>query len=563
MELTGADIVCQCLINEGIDIVFGYPGGAILNIYDSLYKYQNKIKHILTAHEQGASHAADGYARATGKVGVCLATSGPGATNLVTGLATAFLDSIPMVAITVNVAVNLLGKDTFQEIDIASVTMPITKHNFIVKDINELESTLKRAFRIARNGRPGPVLIDITKDVTAAKCQYKNEDIGKSIKNYNKYTSQDIEKAVEMIKVSKKPFIFSGGGVIAGDAHEELAEFAKKINCPIAESLMGKGSFDNYNSLFTGLLGMHGTKASNYASSMCDLLLIVGARLSDRVISNSKKFATNAKILHIDIDPSEIDKNIVADLGLIGNVKDILREINNILPGQNHKLWLDEVSQLKKQYPLSYNKEQLTGPYIIETISEFTKGEAVITTEVGQNQMWAAQFYKSNKPRHFISSGGLGTMGYGLGASIGAKLGQPEKIVFNIAGDGSFRMNLNELGTVSRYNIPIIQVILNNNSLGMVKQWQTLFYGERYASTILKDNVNFCKIAEGFGCKVVRVTEKEEVLPAIKEAIKANAPYVIECMICEDDMVLPMVIPGTPITDSLIEKDVEEMINSR
>lgn len=563
MELTGADIVCQCLIDENIDTVFGYPGGAILNIYDSLYKYQDKIKHILTAHEQGASHAADGYARATGKVGVCLATSGPGATNLVTGLATAFLDSIPMVAITVNVAVNLLGKDTFQEIDITSVTMPITKHNFIVKDINELESTMKRAFRIAKNGRPGPVLIDITKDVTGEKCQYKNKDMNNRIKNYNKYTSEDIQMVIKMIKNSKKPFIFSGGGIIASGSNEELAEFVRKINCPIAESLMGKGGFDNYNPLFTGLLGMHGTKASNYASSICDLLIVIGARLSDRVISNSKQFATNAKILHIDIDPSEIDKNIVADLGLIGNVKDILKDINDILPEQNHKLWLDEVSKLKKQYPLTYNKEKLTGPYIIEKISELTKGKAIIATEVGQNQMWAAQFYKSNRPRHFISSGGLGTMGYGLGASIGAKLGQPEKIVFNIAGDGSFRMNLNELGTASRYNIPIIQIILNNNSLGMVKQWQTLFYGERYSSTILEDNVNFCKIAEGFGCKAIKITKKEEVLPTIEEAIRANTPYVIECIINEDDMVLPMVIPGTPITDSLLEKDIEKMMNSK
>ncbi|MGF6905634.1 biosynthetic-type acetolactate synthase large subunit [Fusobacterium sp. PH5-44] len=561
MELTGADIVCQCLIDEGIDTVFGYPGGAILNIYDSLYKHQDKIKHILTAHEQGASHAADGYARATGKVGVCLATSGPGATNLVTGLATAFLDSIPMIAITVNVAVSLLGKDTFQEVDIASVTMPVTKHNFIVKDINELESTMKRAFRIARNSRPGPVLIDITKDVTGAKCQYINKIISKSIKNYNKYTRQEIEKAVEMMKKSKKPFIFSGGGVIASDANKELAEFVRKMDSPIAESLMGKGSFDNYDPLFTGLLGMHGTKTSNYASSMCDLLLIVGARLSDRVISNSKEFATNAKILHIDIDPSEIDKNVVADLGLIGNVKDILKEINDILPEQNHKIWLGEISGLKEKYPLTYNKEGLTGPYIIEKISEITKGNAVITTEVGQNQMWAAQFYKSNRPRHFISSGGLGTMGYGLGASIGAKLGCPEKVVFNIAGDGSFRMNLNELGTVSRYNIPIIQVILNNNSLGMVRQWQTLFYDGRYSSTVLKDRVDFCEIAEGFGCKAMKITKKEEVLPAIEKVIKSKEPYVLECIINEDDMVLPMVIPGTPIIESLVEKDVKEIMD--
>ena len=562
MILTGADIVCQCLIDQGVDTVFGYPGGAILNIYDSLYKYQDKIKHILTSHEQGASHAADGYARATGKVGVCLSTSGPGATNLVTGIATAFMDSVPLVAITANVVSNLLGKDTFQEVDIASITMPITKHNFIVRDINDLEFTLKKSFEIAQSGRPGPVLIDITKDVTGDKCHFPMNNYQYTPKNYNKYSQNDIDIAIQMIKESQKPFIFAGGGVIISEGHEELGEFVEKCHSPVAESLMGKGNFDNNHPFYTGMLGMHGSKTSNMASKECDLLIIIGARLSDRVISNPKGFFSNAKIIHIDIDPSEIDKNVLSHLGIIGNLKDILKDLNKNLSTQNHSPWIEKILSLKEKYPLSYNKDRLTGPYIVEMISNLTNGNAIITTEVGQNQMWAAQFYKYHSPRHFLSSGGLGTMGYGLGAAMGAKLGRPDKLVFNIAGDGSFRMNLNELATASRYNIPIIQVILNNNSLGMVRQWQTLFYDKHYSATVLKDSVDYCKVAKALGCKSICISTKEEVLPALEKAIEANGPYVIECIIDEDDMVTPMVIPGKDISECLVNKDIENFLGN-
>jgi acetolactate synthase-1/2/3 large subunit len=560
MLLNGADIVCQCLLDQGVDTVFGYPGGAILNIYDSLYKFQDKIKHILTSHEQGASHAADGYARATGKVGVCLSTSGPGATNLVTGIATAFMDSVPLIAITANVVSNLLGKDTFQEVDIISITMPITKHNFIVRNIEELESTIKKAFKIAKDGRPGPVLIDITKDVTGNWCEYPLNNYKYIPKNYNKYSTEDISKAIQIIKESKTPFIFAGGGVIIGDGHEELRKFVEKIHSPIGESLMGKGSFDNDHPLYTGMLGMHGSKTSNIASGKCDLLIVIGARLSDRVIGNPKGFFPNAKIIHIDIDPSEINKNIFSHLAIIGNLKDILKDINKELPNQNHSLWIEEIIFLKEKFPLTYNQERLTGPYVVESISNLTKGNAIITTEVGQNQMWAAQFYKYHSPRHFISSGGLGTMGYGLGASIGAKLGRPDKLVFNIAGDGSFRMNLNELATASRYNIPIIQVILNNSSLGMVRQWQTLFYNKLYSATDLKDSVDYCKVANALGCKSICISTKEEVLPALENAIESNCPFVIECIINEDDMVTPIVAPGRNITEVLTEKDIEDLL---
>ena len=560
MILSGSDIVCQCLIEHGVDTVFGYPGGAILNIYDSLYKYQDKIKHILTSHEQGASHAADGYARVTGKVGVCLSTSGPGATNLVTGIATAFLDSVPLIAITANVVSNLLGKDTFQEVDITSITMPITKHNFIVRDIKDLESTFKKAFNIAKSGRPGPVLIDITKDVTGDNCEFPLNIYKDTPKNYNKYSKEDIDKAIQMIIESQKPFVFAGGGVSISGGHEELREFVEKINSPIAESLMGKGGFHNNHPLYTGMLGMHGSKTSNIASEKCDLLIIIGARLSDRVISNPRGFFPNAKIIHIDIDPSEIDKNILSHLGIIGNLKDILANINKNLPQQDCSTWIKEISTLKENFPLTYPKDRLTGPYVIETISNLTKGGAIITTEVGQNQMWAAQFYQFHFPRHFISSGGLGTMGYGLGAAIGAKLGQPNKLVFNIAGDGSFRMNLNELATASRYNIPIIQVILNNNSLGMVRQWQTLFYNQNYSASVLKDSVDYCKVAEALGCKSLSISTTEEVLPALEKAIESNCPFVIECIIDPDDMVIPMVVPGKNIAECLIEKDIENLL---
>ena len=473
MLLTGSQIVAECLIEQGVDTVFGYPGGTILNIYDALYQYQDKIHHILTSHEQGAAHAADGYARSTGKVGVCMATSGPGATNLVTGIATAYMDSTPLVAITANVAVSLLGRDSFQEIDIAGVTMPITKHNFIVKDIKDLAPTIRKAFHIASEGRPGPVL--------AAKFDF--EPIVPEVIEPRKYTygAQELDQAIKMIEASEKPFIFVGGGAIASDAASELKEFAEKIDAPVTDSLMGKGAYDNTRPRYTGMLGMHGTKASNFGVSQCDLLIVVGARFSDRVTGDTNRFAKDAKIIHIDVDAAEINKNVVVDLGIVGDAKNVLKELNEKLTRQNHPQWLKEIRDLKERYPLSYDDEGLTGPYVIEQIDYLTNSEAIICTDVGQHQMWAAQYFNYRRPRQFISSG-AGTMGFGLGAAMGAKLANPHQTVFNIAGDGCFRMNLNELATLSRYNIPVIQVVMNNQVLGMVRQWQTLFYGQRYNS---------------------------------------------------------------------------------
>ena len=557
MLLTGSQIVAECLIEQGVDTVFGYPGGTILNIYDALYQYQDKIHHILTSHEQGAAHAADGYARSTGKVGVCMATSGPGATNLVTGIATAYMDSTPLVAITANVAVSLLGRDSFQEIDIAGVTMPITKHNFIVKDIKDLAPTIRKAFHIASEGRPGPVLVDITKDVTAAKFDF--EPIVPEVIEPRKYTygAQELDQASKMIEASEKPFIFVGGGAIASDAASELKEFAEKIDAPVTDSLMGKGAYDNTRPRYTGMLGMHGTKASNFGVSQCDLLIVVGARFSDRVTGDTNRFAKDAKIIHIDVDAAEINKNVVVDLGIVGDAKNVLKELNEKLTRQNHPQWLKEIRDLKERYPLSYDDEGLTGPYVIEQIDYLTNSEAIICTDVGQHQMWAAQYFNYRRPRQFISSGGAGTMGFGLGAAMGAKLANPHQTVFNIAGDGCFRMNLNELATLSRYNIPVIQVVMNNQVLGMVRQWQTLFYGQRYSNTILEDKVDFCKVAEGLGCKAIKVTTKEEIASAIKIAMEHDGPVVIECMIGKDDKVFPMVAPGGAIAEAFDDTDLK------
>ena len=554
--LTGAEIVIECLKEQEVDTVFGYPGGTILNIYDALYKHQNEITHILTSHEQGASHAADGYARATGKVGVCLATSGPGATNLVTGIATANLDSIPMVAITCNVAVNLLGKDSFQEIDILGVTMPITKYNFIVKDVTKLAGVLRRAFTIAKSGRPGPVLVDITKDVTAAECEYEYKKPEEVKRESSDITEEDLEKALGMIRSSKKPFIFVGGGAVAAEASDELHAFAHKIQAPVADSLMGKGAFDGTDELYTGMIGMHGTKTSNFGVAECDLLIVVGARFSDRVVGDASRFASHAKILQLDGDPAEINKNIKTDASVIGDVKVILRRLNARLDPINHDQWIAHVERLKDMYPLRYNKEVLTGPYIMEKIYEVTKGEAIITTDVGQHQMWAAQYYKYKRPRQLLTSGGLGTMGYGLGAAIGAKMGCRDKLVINIGGDGCFRMNMNEIATATRYNIPIIQIVFNNHVLGMVRQWQTLFYGMRYSQTNLNDQVDFVKVAEGLGAKAYRITTKEEVEPTLLEAISLNVPVVIDCQIGTDDKVFPMVPAGKPIEEAFDEIDL-------
>ena len=555
--LTGAEIVVECLKEQGVDSVFGYPGGAILNIYDALYKHQDEITHILTSHEQGASHAADGYARATGKVGVCLATSGPGATNLVTGIATAYMDSIPVVAITCNVGVSLLGRDSFQEIDITGVTMPITKYNFIVKDITKLADVLRRAFQIAKSGRPGPVLVDITKDVTAASCEYEAKEPVTIARQVDTITEEDLERALLMIRKSQKPFIMVGGGAILSDAAEEVRTFANKLQAPVADTLMGKGAFDGTHELYTGMVGMHGTKTSNFGITECDLLVVIGARFSDRVVGNASKFAKNAKILQIDIDPAEINKNIETDASIIGDVKMILRKLNARLDPQNHDEWVAHIERMKDMYPLHYNKEVLTGPAIIEGIYNVTQGDAIIVTEVGQHQMWAAQYYKYKNPHTFLTSGGLGTMGYGLGAALGAKMGKKDKKVFNIAGDGCFRMNMNEIATATRYNIPIIEVIINNHVLGMVRQWQDLYYGKRYSHTILNDQVDFVKLAEAMGAKAYRVTKKEELEPVLKEAMELDIPVVIDCQIHCDDKVFPMVSPGAAISDAFDDTDLK------
>lgn len=556
MELTGAQIVIECLKEQGVDTVFGYPGGSILNIYDELYKHSNEIRHILTSHEQGAAHAADGYARATGKVGVCMATSGPGSTNLVTGIATAYMDSVPVVAITANVGVNLLGRDSFQEVDIAGITMPITKHNYIVKDVTRLADTIRKAFRIAASGRPGPVLVDITKDVTAAKTEFTPAKIEPIERKTDTISEEDISQAIELINKAQKPFVFVGGGAVISGAHKELKAFVDTIDAPVCDSLMGKGAFDGTDIRYTGMLGMHGTKASNLGVTESDLLIAIGARFSDRVTGNAKKFASNAKIIHIDIDPAEVNKNVSADCSIIGDIREVLTILNSRLVQQKHSEWLEHIISLKEKYPLKYNKDALTGPYIIEKIYEITGGDAIITTEVGQHQMWSAQYYKYKQPRTLLTSGGLGTMGYGLGASIGAKIGRPDKTVINIAGDGCLRMNMNEIATATRYDIPIIELVLNNHVLGMVRQWQTLFYEKRYSYTNLNDKVDFVKLAEAMGAKAYRITKKEEVEPVLKEAISLKAPVLIDCVIDCDDKVWPMVAPGAAIQEVFSEEDL-------
>ena len=556
MQLTGSEIVIECLKEQGVDTVFGYPGGAILNVYDELYKHQNEIKHILTSHEQGAAHAADGYARATGKVGVCLATSGPGATNLVTGIATAYMDSIPIVAITCNVGVSLLGKDSFQEIDITGITLPITKHNFIVKDVNNLAATIRKAFAIAKKGRPGPVLIDIPKDVTANKAEYVKEK-PVAVEPSQNICETQLDTAVEMIKEAKKPYIFVGGGAILSGASEELYTFAKKVDAPVTDSLMGKGAFPGTDPLYTGMLGMHGTKTSNYGVSECDLLIVIGARFSDHVTGNAQKFAQNAKIIQIDVDVAEMNKNVMISAGVVGDIKVVLDRLNERLEQQDHAEWVTKIQEYKEKYPLVYHKDVLSGPFVVEEIYRQTKGEAIISTEVGQHQMWAAQFYKYTKPRTFLTSGGLGTMGYGLGAALGAKSGREDKVVVNIAGDGCFRMNMNEIATAVRHNIPVIQVVINNHVLGMVRQWQNLFYGQRYSATVLNDAVDFVKLAEAMGAEGIRATTQEEFKSAFEKAMNLGRPVVIDCQIDSDDKVWPMVAPGAAISEAFDEADLK------
>ena len=555
MQLTGAQIVLECLKEQGVNTIFGYPGGTILNIYDELYKQSDNFLHILTSHEQGAAHAADGYARSTGKVGVCFATSGPGSTNLVTGIATAYMDSVPMVAITCNVTLPLLGKDSFQEVDIAGITMPITKHGYIVKDVKELADTIRKAFKIARSGRPGPVLVDITKDVTAKTCDFRPVVIAEE-EPAKTFKTDDINTAVKMIKASKRPYIYVGGGAVISGAAKELRKFAELVQAPVCDTLMGKGAFDGTNKLYTGMIGMHGTKTSNFGVSECDLLITLGARFSDRVTGNAKTFASKAKILQIDVDAAEINKNIHVNYAIVGDLKKVLECINSKLDQMHHSEWLAKIDEYKEKYPLSYDTSKLTCPYIIEELDKLTKGDAIITTDVGQHQMWAAQYYKYREPRTFLTSGGLGTMGYGLGACIGAKVANPDKHVINIAGDGCFRMNMNELATASRYDLPVIEIVINNSVLGMVRQWQTLFYEQHYSQTVFHDKVDYCKVAEGLGCMAIRVTKKSEVVPALKKALKSDKPVLIDCIIEEDDKVFPMVPAGASISDAFDEKDL-------
>ncbi len=550
MQLTGSQIIIECLKEQKVDTVFGYPGGAILNVYDELYKHADEITHILTSHEQGASHAADGYARATGLVGVCFATSGPGATNLVTGIATAYMDSIPMVAITCNVGVPLLGKDSFQEVDIAGITLPITKHNYIVKDVTKLAQIMREAFAIAQTGRPGPVLVDIPKDVTAQVAEYTKKTPIKIERAKENITPDAVETAVKIIQESKKPFVFIGGGAVISEAEKEIAEFIDKLQAPVTDTLMGKGAFDGTRNEYTGMIGMHGTKTSNFGVMECDLLIVIGARFSDRVTGDTARFAPLARILQFDVDPAEINKNVKTDASVIGDIKEILKVINVNLKQQNHAEWMEYIMDMKQKYPLKYEGNKLTGPFVIEKIYEVTKGDAIIATEVGQHQMWAAQYYKFNRPHTFLTSGGLGTMGYGLGAALGAKMGCKDTTVINIAGDGCFRMNMNEIATATRYNIPFVEVIINNHVLGMVRQWQNLYYGERYSYTVFDDKVDYVKVAEAMGATAFRVTKQEELVPVLEKAIELNVPCVIDCVIEKDDMVFPMVSPGAPLSET-------------
>ena len=558
MELTGAQIIVECLKEQGVDTVFGYPGGAILNVYDALYEYKDEITHVLTSHEQGAAHAADGYARATGKVGVCMATSGPGATNLVTGIATAFMDSVPVVAITANVGKSLLGKDSFQEVDIAGIVMPVTKHSYIVKDVTKLADTIRKAFLIAKSGRPGPVLVDVTKDVTAAKYEYIPHRPATVTRETKDIRKEDIEQAASLINKAEKPFIFVGGGGVISGASGEIAELSARIQAPVCDSLMGKGAFSGEDPMYTGMLGMHGTKTSNLGVSQCDLLIVLGARFSDRVTGNADTFAKNAKIIQIDVDAAEINKNVYVDAYIEGDLKEVLRRLLEKIPAQNHPEWVAHIMEMKKKNPLRYDESQLTGPYVIEKLYELTKGDAIISTEVGQNQMWAAQYYKYKTPRTLLTSGGLGTMGYGLGAAIGAKMGRPDKTVVNIAGDGCFRMNMNEIATSVRSGNQLIEIVLNNHVLGMVRQWQTLFYDHRYSHTILNDNVDFVKLAEAMGAEGIRVTKKEEVEPALKKALASKGTVVLDCWIDQDLSVFPMVPAGANIDDVFDEEDMKK-----
>lgn len=552
MQMTGAQIIIECLTEQGVDVVFGFPGGAVLPLYEALFQNKNRIRHILTAHEQGASHAADGYARSTGKVGVCIATSGPGATNLVTGIATAYMDSVPMVAITGNVTLPLLGKDSFQEVDITGITMPITKHNYIVKDVNMLAKTIRDAFRIAQEGRPGPVLIDIPKDVTVHLADYVAKQPEPILPRTERLSEASMDMALSLIKESERPMLYVGGGVIRGKASDELNRFIELIDAPVCTSLMGCGAVSSLNGRFTGMVGMHGSKVSNMCVSACDLLIVVGARFSDRVVSKASGFAQNAKIIHIDVDPAEIDKNIKTCCHVVGDVKVVLSELNKRLvqPLHNEK-WMEQVDSYKKRYPIRFDNESQRAKKLLKSLQKVLPPDFFIVTEVGQHQMWAAQFLKHIQPGHFLTSGGLGTMGYGTGAAIGAQIGNPKSRVVNVAGDGSFGMNCNELATIARFRLPVIILLMNNHTLGMVRQWQTLFFDNHYSETTLDDVVDWVALANAYGIKGMRIGSDDDPMPILQEALDLNAPVVIECEIPVDDKAYPMVAPGASIDDML------------
>ncbi len=562
MKLTGSDIILECLLEQGVDTVFGYPGGAVLNIYDSIYKYSKKIRHIITAHEQNACHAADGYSRTTGKTGVVIATSGPGATNLTTGIATAYMDSIPLIAITGNVATSLLGLDSFQEVDICGITMPVTKHNFIVKDVTKLADTIREAFYIANSGRKGPVLIDIPKDVTAAVCEYERKEPKKIVFHNPDGVNHQIETAVKLISESERPFIYAGGGVVSCDATDEFSEFVKKTDAPVSLSLMGQCAYDNTSENFTGMLGMHGTKASSLALSECDLFIVLGSRFSDRVLCNPNTFAKGKKIIHIEIDPAEIGKNVQASHTISGDIKYILKRINSLLPQLYHTQWLKKVCEWKKEYPLTMlpvdDENEVLPKDVIETLDKLTDGGAIITTEVGQHQMWAAQYYKFRYKRQFASSGGLGTMGYGLGAAMGSKLGNPDKMVINIAGDGSFYMNMAELSSLKKHNIPVVELVFSNSVLGMVRQWQRLFYDKHFSETNIERPTDFMLLAKAFGIKGITISSKDEIKPKLKEALECNEPCLVNVIINKDQNVLPMVPAGADVSEPIMQIDIDD-----
>lgn len=561
MKLSGSDIIVECLLEQGADTIFGYPGGAVLNIYDSLYKYSDKIRHVITCHEQGACHAADGYARSTGKTGIVLATSGPGATNLVTGIATAYMDSIPLVAITGNVSCGLLGLDSFQEVDITGITMPITKHNFIVKSVDELADTIRLAFQIAMSGRKGPVLVDVPKDITQAFTEYTPAPAQKPFEAAP-LSEDEISAAAELIANAKKPYIYAGGGVIASEASAELKTLAELTDAPVSCSLMGQGAYDETDRRYIGMLGMHGTVKAAYALNNCDLFIGIGTRFSDRVTGDTSVFGKQAKIIHIDIDPAEFNKNIDVDVTVAGDVKAVLSALNTKIAQQSHPEWCEEVLGGDFGEPVQEGTKELpvTPEAVIEELDRLTSGDAIITTEVGQTQMWAAQYYKCRNPRSFISSGGLGTMGYGLGAALGAKTGNPDKTVVNMAGDGSFAMNLNELISAAAHGINIIEIVMNNSVLGMVRQWQRLFYSKHFSETTLDArHIDYVKLGEAFGVKTFVIEKTEDITPVLTEAlsISKSAPVMIEVRIDRDINVLPMIPAGKPVVNPITSIDLE------